>query len=120
VLDVVVKNCGNLIHDEVATKEFMEYMRELAKTTTHESVKEKVLELVQTWAHAFRKLPSYRAVQDVMQIMKAEGSKFPQLVDTDAMFTADTAPEWQDGGCCNRCRVEFGLMNRKVRLHYTN
>jgi len=115
VLDVVVKNCGSLIHDEVATKEFMEYLRELAKTTPHDNVREKVLELLQTWAHAFRKMSKYRAVVDVVNIMKAEGSKFPPLVDTDAMFTADTAPDWQDGGCCNRCRVEFGIMNRKVK-----
>jgi len=116
VMESVVKNCGSPVHDEVATKSFMEELRELSKTIQHENVKEKVLELIQTWAHAFRKSPKYRAVQDVFNIMKTEGAKFPPLIEADAMFAADTAPEWADGECCHRCRVEFGLMNRKVFL----
>lgn len=54
VIESVVKNCGSPVHDEVATKQFMEELRELAKTTHHENVKDKILELILTWAHAFR------------------------------------------------------------------
>jgi growth factor-regulated tyrosine kinase substrate len=61
-----------------------------------------------------RKIPTYRAVQDALNIMKAEGMAFKPLVESDAMFVADTAPEWADGECCHRCRVEFGLVVRKV------
>jgi growth factor-regulated tyrosine kinase substrate len=113
VLESIVKNCGSPVQEEVATKTFMEELRELTIATKHENVRDKILELVQAWAHAFRKLPSYRAVQDVVNIMKAEGMKFPPMSEADAMFKADSAPEWADGGCCHRCRVEFGLMNRK-------
>lgn len=42
------------MHDEVATKQFMEELRELTKTTHHENVRDKILELIQAWAHAFR------------------------------------------------------------------
>lgn len=52
--------------------------------------------------------------QDTMNIMKAEEYKFPVLKESDAMFSADTAPEWADGDCCHRCRVQFGLVQRKV------
>ncbi|XP_063234495.1 hepatocyte growth factor-regulated tyrosine kinase substrate isoform X2 [Bacillus rossius redtenbacheri] len=45
--------------------------------------------------------------------MKAEGCKFPALNESDAMFSADTAPEWADGDCCHRCRVQFGVVQRK-------
>ena len=41
----------------------MEQLKELVKTTTHENVKLKTLELIQAWAHAFRNSPKYRAVQ---------------------------------------------------------
>lgn len=113
VLESCVKNCGNLIHDEIGTKAYMEELREFVKTTPHDNVKNKVLELIQAWAFAFRNSPKYRAVQDTMNIMKAEDYKFPVLKESDAMFSADTAPEWADGDCCHRCRVQFGLVQRK-------
>lgn len=46
--------------------------------------------------------------------MKAEGYKFPVFKESDAMFTADIAPEWEDGDRCHRCRVMFSMLLRKV------
>lgn len=40
--------------------------------------------------------------QDTVNILKAEGFKFPPLKESDAMFSADTAPEWADGEVCHR------------------
>lgn len=68
MLECCVKNCGQLVHDEVGTKPFMEQMRETIKTTPHENVKHKLLELLQTWAFAFRCVPKYCAVQVVIYI----------------------------------------------------
>lgn len=113
VLESCVKNCGSLIHDEVGTKEYMEQLAELVKTTTHDNVKLKTLELIQAWAHAFRNSPKYRAVQDTLNIMKTDGYTFPALKESDAMFIADTAPVWVDADVCHRCRVAFSLMQRK-------
>ena len=113
VLESCVKNCGTIIHDEVGTKQYMEQLKELVKTTPHDNVKLKTLELIQAWAHAFRNSHLYRAVQDTLNIMKAEGYKFPVLKESDAMFIADTAPQWADGDVCHRCRVSFGMMQRK-------
>lgn len=48
-----------------------------------------------------------------MIIMKAEGYVFPTLRESDAMFSADSAPEWADGEVCHRCRTAFSLMQRK-------
>lgn len=45
--------------------------------------------------------------------MKAAGCKFPELRESDAMFSADTAPEWMDGSVCHRCRTQFNLLVRK-------
>lgn len=63
VLESCVKNCGSLVHDEIGTKAYMEQLREAIKTTQHENVKNKLLELIQAWAYAFRNIPKYRAVQ---------------------------------------------------------
>lgn len=99
----------------------MEQLRELVKTTQHEQVRMKTLELIQAWAYAFRSNPKYHAVQETVTIMKAEGYKFPALKESDAMFSADTAPEWVDASVCHRCRVSFGVVQRKVKrnLHAT-
>ncbi|XP_045514330.1 hepatocyte growth factor-regulated tyrosine kinase substrate isoform X2 [Pieris brassicae] len=114
-LESIVKNCGSGVHDEVTSKVFCEMLRDLVKTTQHENLKNKILELIQAWAFAFRNSPKYRAVQDTVNILKAEGHKFPPLKESDAMFSADTAPEWADGEVCHRCRVAFSLM---VRRHH--
>ncbi|KAL6441864.1 hypothetical protein ACFW04_002339 [Cataglyphis niger] len=113
VLESCVKNCGTLIHDEIATKQYMEQLKELVKTSSHDVVRLKTLELIQAWAHAFRHSPKYRTVQDTVNIMKAEGYQFPALKESDAMFRADTAPAWADGEVCHRCRVTFSMVQRK-------
>ncbi|XP_014242586.1 hepatocyte growth factor-regulated tyrosine kinase substrate isoform X2 [Cimex lectularius] len=113
VLESVVKNCGSPIHDEIGTKAYMETFKELIKTSQNENVINKLLELLQTWAHVFRNSPKYRSVQDTVNILKADGFKFPALKENDTMFLADTAPEWKEGDTCCRCRVIFGLFERK-------
>lgn len=41
-------------------------LRELAKTTQHENVRNKVLELIQAWTFAFRKSTKYRALKVIL------------------------------------------------------
>ncbi len=62
LIESCVKNCGNLIHDEVCTKQFMEELRELVKHASDEKVKQKILEILQTWGMAFRNQSKYRIV----------------------------------------------------------
>ncbi|KAL8591173.1 hypothetical protein ACOMHN_057913 [Nucella lapillus] len=76
-------------------------------------VKETVLQLIQTWANAFRNEPSYRNIVDNYHLLKMEGLKFPQLEEADAMFTAEKAPEARDGERCALCRISFSLLQRK-------
>ena len=102
VMESCVKNCGVLVHDEICTKQFMEELREMVKQNTDENIKTKVLELLQTWGMAFRQSPKYRIVTDTLNLMKAEGWKFPPVREAEAMFEADTAPEWAEGDVCNR------------------
>ncbi|XP_061556873.1 hepatocyte growth factor-regulated tyrosine kinase substrate isoform X3 [Phycodurus eques] len=111
VLESVVKNCGQTVHDEVASKQTMEELKDLIKTEPN--VRSKILYLIQAWAHAFRNEPKYKVVQDTYQIMKVEGHVFPEFKESDAMFAAERAPDWVDAEDCHRCRVQFGVMTRK-------
>nr|CAG4641661.1 EOG090X05AE [Eurycercus lamellatus] len=113
VMESVVKNCGSPIHEEVASKAFMDELREMVHKTTNDKVRSKVLELVQTWAFAFRNSPKYSIIPDTLNILKAEGYTFPTLRESDAMFAADRAPNWSDGEDCHRCRVQFSVIVRK-------
>ncbi|XP_015211765.1 hepatocyte growth factor-regulated tyrosine kinase substrate isoform X1 [Lepisosteus oculatus] len=113
VLESVVKNCGQTIHDEVASKQTMEELKELLKKQTEPNVRNKILYLIQAWAHAFRNEPKYKVVQDTYQIMKVEGHVFPEFKESDAMFAAERAPDWVDAEECHRCRVQFGVVTRK-------
>uniref|UniRef100_A0A286ZKS6 Hepatocyte growth factor-regulated tyrosine kinase substrate n=1 Tax=Sus scrofa TaxID=9823 RepID=A0A286ZKS6_PIG len=113
VMESVVKNCGQTVHDEVANKQTMEELKELLKRQVEVSVRNKILHLIQAWAHAFRNEPKYKVVQDTYQIMKVEGHVFPEFKESDAMFAAERAPDWVDAEECHRCRVQFGVMTRK-------
>ncbi|XP_038598843.1 hepatocyte growth factor-regulated tyrosine kinase substrate isoform X2 [Tachyglossus aculeatus] len=113
VMESVVKNCGQTVHDEVANKQTMEELKELLKRQVEANVRNKILYLVQAWAHAFRNEPKYRVVQDTYQIMKVEGHVFPEFKESDAMFAAERAPDWVDAEECHRCRVQFGVVTRK-------
>ncbi|KAM6163942.1 hepatocyte growth factor-regulated tyrosine kinase substrate isoform 2-T2 [Rhynchocyon petersi] len=113
VMESVVKNCGQTVHDEVANKQTMEELKELLKRQVEVNVRNKVLYLIQAWAHAFRNEPKYKVVQDTYQIMKVEGHVFPEFKESDAMFAAERAPDWVDAEECHRCRVQFSVVTRK-------
>ncbi|XP_043925659.1 hepatocyte growth factor-regulated tyrosine kinase substrate [Protopterus annectens] len=113
VLESVVKNCGQTVHDEVANKQTMEELKDLHKQQAEPNVRNKILYLIQAWAHAFRNEPKYKVVQDTYQILKVEGHVFPEFKESDAMFSAERAPDWVDAEECHRCRVQFGVVTRK-------
>ncbi|EFA09116.1 hepatocyte growth factor-regulated tyrosine kinase substrate [Tribolium castaneum] len=113
VLESMVKNCGYPLHDELTTRPFCDTLYDLAKTTPHETVRQKLFELIQAWNFAFRKSPKHGALKDTMMMMKNDGFKFPTFRESDAMFSADSAPEWADGDVCHRCRTAFSLIQRK-------
>ncbi|KAM7448598.1 hypothetical protein ABFA07_003502 [Porites harrisoni] len=113
VLEACMKNCGAPIHKEVATKDMMDTFRELAKSSP-EPVKEQILSMIQTWSVAFRKEPRYKVVQDTFNLMRMEGYKFPPMNESsDALFTAESAPEWAEGDVCHMCRVKFSTFQRQ-------
>ncbi|XP_072044628.1 hepatocyte growth factor-regulated tyrosine kinase substrate-like [Amphiura filiformis] len=112
VLESCVKNCGHGLHEEIATYRFMEDMKDLIKSS-NEAVKNKALELLQAWSHAFRHETALKIIVDTFNTAKVEGHSFPPLREADAMFVAERAPDWVDGERCHTCRVEFSVVQRK-------
>lgn len=65
-------------------------------------MKSKILELLQCWAMAFKNKPEYKIVVDTHNLMKLAGFEFPEVAEAEAMFVAESAPEWADGDECFR------------------
>lgn len=86
VLETCVKNCGKAFHLLVANKEFIQDLVKLIgpKNDPPAVVQEKVLNLIQVWADAFRSQPDLNGVVQVYQELKNKGIEFP-VTDLDAL-----------------------------------
>lgn len=102
VLEACVKNCGKRFHTEIATKEFLDDLQGILMGSAPEKVSSKILELIQCWSSAFRNNPEYKIVSDTHNFLKLNGFEFPVFKEADAMFMADSAPDWAEGNNCYR------------------
>lgn len=86
VLESCVKNCGKAFHVLVSNKEFIQELVKLIgpKNDPPAVVQEKVLNLIQVWADAFRSQPELNGVVQVYQELKNKGIEFP-VADLDSM-----------------------------------
>lgn len=91
------------------TKRFGDFIKCFAASLLYHPVSAKNLLIIETLLFAQK---------ETLNLMKAEGWKFPAVREAEAMFEADTAPEWAEGDVCNRCRVAFGMMTRQVVPQY--
>uniref|UniRef100_A0A1I8AAU8 Hepatocyte growth factor-regulated tyrosine kinase substrate n=1 Tax=Steinernema glaseri TaxID=37863 RepID=A0A1I8AAU8_9BILA len=110
VLEACVKNCGEPFHREVATRAFMDGLRELAFDSRSKKVSHKTLELIQAWAIG---LPQYQIFVDSYNYLKHAGLQFPPVNTADALFSSQSAPKLADGSECFRCRAHFSVLRRK-------
>lgn len=79
VLETCVKNCGKAFHLLVAQKDFIQELVKLIgpKNDPPQSVQDKVLTLIQTWAETFRSQPDLIGVVQVYTELKNKGIEFP-------------------------------------------
>lgn len=103
VLETCVKNCGKAFHLLVANKEFIQELVKLIgpKNDPPAVVQEKVLNLIQIWADAFRSQPDLNGVVQVYQELKNKGIEFP-VTDLDSM-----APIYTPQRVCRRISFDF-------------
>lgn len=113
VLEYVVKNCGEAVHEEVCSRGSCEAMEELIRNNTNEEVRSAACYLLGSWCSAFKGNPKLSAVQDLANILRAKGHHIPQSSEAAALYSADMAPHWADANCCHRCRSNFTLIKRK-------
>lgn len=86
VLETCVKNCGKPLHVLVAQKDFVQELVKLIgpKNDPPAAVQEKVLQLIQLWAEAFRAQPDLTGVVQVYSELKNKGIEFP-VADAESL-----------------------------------
>ncbi|KAG8381861.1 hypothetical protein BUALT_Bualt05G0016800 [Buddleja alternifolia] len=85
LLETIVKNCGDIVHMQVAERELPHEMVKIVKKKPDFHVKEKILTLIDTWQEAFggprARYPQYFvAYQELLRL----GAVFPQRSETSA------------------------------------
>lgn len=54
---------GAAVQEELTSKAYCETLHELAQKTMHDNVRQKLLELIQSWAFAFRNNPKHNSLK---------------------------------------------------------
>ncbi|RUS28763.1 hypothetical protein BC938DRAFT_481480, partial [Jimgerdemannia flammicorona] len=76
--EALVKNCDKVVHREVSSRAFTATLVKIVTDrSTHESVRQRILELIQQWAFEFRTDPTLGIMDETYNSLRAQGIQFP-------------------------------------------
>ncbi|KAK1928603.1 TOM1-like protein 9 [Phytophthora citrophthora] len=101
----IVKNCGDLVHLEIASEPFMNEMEELYRTHANKrgrdsmEIASRVLDMVQAWGEAFLPLRhEFPLFVDTYHNMRKKGIKFPEQYDESKVPVLTPSADAPSGG----------------------
>ncbi|TDH67705.1 hypothetical protein CCR75_009203 [Bremia lactucae] len=115
----IVKNCGDLVHLEIATEHFMNEMEALYKAHANKRGREsmeissRVLDMIQAWGEAFlpfrHELPLF---VDTYHNMRKKGIKFPDQYDQTKVPVLTPSVDLREG-VQNRALDRWSMLSNK-------
>ncbi|KAJ3274510.1 ESCRT-0 subunit protein hse1 [Terramyces sp. JEL0728] len=76
--NALVQNCGMQLKQEISSRPFLQALLKLLNNnSTHITVRNRILDFIQTWAKDFKGNPSLDYMQDIYNQLRNEGFSFP-------------------------------------------
>ncbi|KAL3317952.1 hypothetical protein Ciccas_003392 [Cichlidogyrus casuarinus] len=113
LLEILMKNCGRPVHEEVSKTDFLSCLVKLVEHSVSDTIRDKILYNIQNWSYAFKDQPQYAAIAVTYKDLKNRRFQFPPIKESEAMFSVECAPIWVDGNECFRCKQPFTTFRRK-------
>ncbi|ESX00087.1 hypothetical protein KL918_005205 [Ogataea parapolymorpha] len=116
LIDFCIKNGGEHFLFDISSKEFIDpIVSTLHDKTLNHTVKEYLLQLIQSWSIMFSTNPKLGYVNQIYNKLQQEGFQFPMITDAieSTLIESKVAPEWEDSDACMLCSTLFTFLNRK-------
>ncbi|KAI8899419.1 hypothetical protein BC833DRAFT_585848 [Globomyces pollinis-pini] len=79
--NALVQNCGLTLKQEISSRAYLQTLMKLVNNNnTHITVRNRILDVIQTWANDFKNDSSLDYMVEVYQQLKSDGLEFPKTV----------------------------------------